>query len=76
MGGYIGRRTTKRLYRFTDETSINVMSGDSYVPQGGYALRRRRTAAATALTADPDSPIRYDHNSLGAGTVALCAGSM
>ncbi|HEY0518314.1 MAG TPA: hypothetical protein VGC84_02385, partial [Ilumatobacteraceae bacterium] len=76
MGGYTAGGTPKRLYRFTDETSINVMTGDTYVPQGGYAATGDPGGGSYGLTVNASSPIRYDHNSLGAGTVALCAGSL
>ncbi len=76
VGGYTVGGTAKRLYRFTDETSINVMTGDSYVPQGGYASTGEPDGGGYGLTVTADSPIRYDRNSLGAGTVALCAGSL
>jgi uncharacterized repeat protein (TIGR01451 family) len=76
VGGYTVGGTAKRLYRFTDETSINVMTGDSYVPRGGYGSTGEPDGGGYALAVTADSPIRYDHNSLGAGTVALCAGSL
>ena len=75
VGGFIGAGAPKRLYRFTDETSINVMTGDTYVPQGGFSATGVTAGPGYQVTASPASPIRIDRNSLGAGTVALCAGS-
>ena len=79
MGGYVNPagEEAKRLYRFTDETAINVMGGDGYVPQDGYSGPPAPVPPDPGyqLSADPTSPIRYDRNSLGGGTVALCAGS-
>ncbi len=77
IGGYIpAGGAAKRLYRFTDETSINVMSGDTYVPQDGYTQHDPAPdGGGYSLTVTPQSPIRYDSNSLGAGTVAKCAGT-
>ncbi len=75
-GGYIDGTTQNRLYRFTDETSINVFSGDVYVPQDGFSGPPAVDGDPGALLADPTSRIRYDLNSLGTGTVALCAGSL
>ncbi len=74
MGGYVppGGTTDKRLYRFTDEKAINVMSGDTYVPQDGFAASGGAGGGDYSLI--PSSNIRGDVNSLGAGTVARCAG--
>jgi uncharacterized repeat protein (TIGR01451 family) len=75
MGGYVpaGGATAKRLYRFTDEKAINVMSGDTYVPQDGFVPTGDAGGGDYSLVA-PTSKIRVDRNSLGAGTVARCAG--
>ena len=75
VGGYIDGSNPNRLFRFTDETAINVMSGDSYVPQQGFSGPAAGAAGGYGLQVTPSAPIRYDRNSLGAGTVALCAGS-
>ena len=75
VGGYVGTPAPKRLYRFTDETSINVMTGDTYVPQGGFSPTGVPADPGYQVIAGPASPIRIDRNSLGAGTVALCGGS-
>ena len=78
-GGYVAAdgSVDKRLYKFTDETAINVMSGDTYVPQGGFSQKNPKAdGGGYNLTVDPaTSPIRQDNNSLGAGTVAKCAGT-
>ncbi|MEY2581779.1 MAG: large repetitive protein [Ilumatobacteraceae bacterium] len=75
VGGFIDGANPNRLFRFTDETAINVMGGDSYVPQQGFSGPTAGAPGGYALQVTPSSPIRYDRNSLGAGTVALCAGS-
>jgi uncharacterized repeat protein (TIGR01451 family) len=75
VGGYIDGSNPNRLFRFTDETAINVMGGDSYVPQEGFSGPPAGSGGGYSLQVTPSSPIRYDRNSLGAGTVALCAGS-
>ncbi|MEP7203436.1 MAG: hypothetical protein ABI894_12550 [Ilumatobacteraceae bacterium] len=75
-GGYFTGSTQNRLYRFTDETAINVFSGDVYAPQGGFSGPAAVEGDPGALAADPNSRIRFDYNSLGTGTVAQCAGSM
>ncbi len=79
VGGYVGTASApvakaKHLYRFTDESAINVMSGDTYVPQDGYSASGDAGGPPYALTT-PTSKIRIDRNSLGAGTVAKCAGA-
>ena len=76
-GGYVppGGTTAKRLYRFTDETAVNVMSGDTYVPQDGFTSSGNPGGGSYSL-ATPTNKLRADHNSLGAGTVAKCAGGM
>ncbi len=76
QGGDVSGAAPKKVYRFTDETSINVFSGDTYVPQDGYV----GPAAGNdpGITLKPYNPhtIRQDVNSLGANTVAKCAGTM
>ncbi|MDP1878708.1 MAG: hypothetical protein Q8M17_14260, partial [Actinomycetota bacterium] len=74
MGGFSGVKT-KRLYRFTDETSIDVMTGDTYVPQDGYTDGGDPEGPAWNLSTSQDN-VRQDHNTFGAGTVAKCAGTM
>ena len=75
IGGYVpaGGGAPQRLYRFTDEKSINVMSGDTYVPQDGFAASHGAAGPDYSL-AGASPKIRQDLNSLGAGTVAKCAG--
>ncbi len=82
MGGYLapktpadpaGGTTAKRLYHFTDETAVNVMSGDPYVPQDGFAATTDPGGGSYKLKT-PTSKVRADVNPLGAGTVAKCAG--
>ena len=77
VGGYLapGGSTAKKLYRFTDEKAINVMSGDTYVPQDGYAPSGGAGGGDYSLTV-PTTKVRHDVNSLGAGTVAKCAGGL
>lgn len=76
-GGYVPPEgtTAKRLYRFTDETSVNIMSGDTYVPQEGFASSGNPGGAPYSLKT-PTDKLRADHNSLGAGTVSKCAGGL
>ena len=76
-GGYIspGGTTDKRLYRFTDETAINVMTGDTYVPQEGYAASTDPGGGGYTLVGG-SGKVRKDVNSLGAGTVAKCGGGL
>ena len=75
VGGYIGADTQRRLYRFTDEQSINVFTGDTFVPQDGFVPIAGSGGGSPTLTT-PTSNIRVDTNSLGAGTVAKCAGGL
>jgi uncharacterized repeat protein (TIGR01451 family) len=76
QGGSVSGTVAKKVYRFTDETSINVFTGDTYVPQDGYT--GPNAASDPGITLKPYNPrtVRNDVNSLGAGTVAKCAGSM
>jgi hypothetical protein len=78
QGGYVkGGTAVKKLYRFTDETSINVFSGDTYVPQGGFgpAVPDQSGTGDPSLHVTPKN-MRVDSNSLGAGTVAKCVGTV
>ena len=62
VGGYIGAGADKRLYKFTDEMAINVMSGDTYVPNQGFGSTGAADEGGYGLTVTPSSPIRYDRN--------------
>ncbi len=68
-GGYIPPAgTDNRLYRFTDENSINVFSGDTYAPQGGFTGPPGRRWRPTYLNvdhvvADPLRPQLAGHRS-------------
>ncbi|MGZ4790285.1 MAG: hypothetical protein ACXWBO_00355 [Ilumatobacteraceae bacterium] len=76
-GGFIpAGGTDKRLYRFTDETSVNVMTGDTYVPRDGYTQDHPAPDGGGYTMVDGSSKVRQDNNSLGAGTVAKCAGGL
>ena len=66
----------KKLYRFTDETAINVMSGDTYVPQDGYQPSGLAGGGGGYSLTAGSPKVRKDVNSLGAGTVAKCAGGL
>ncbi|MGB8859612.1 MAG: hypothetical protein WCC60_10165, partial [Ilumatobacteraceae bacterium] len=77
-GYYDAGATPKHLYRFTDETSINVFTGDNYVPQEGVSQPNSADEGDPVLLSDTYDPavVREDRNTLGAGTVALCAGTV
>ncbi len=76
QGGDVSGPTPKKVYRFTDETSINVFSGDTYVPQDGYV--GPDAADDPGITLNPYNPrtIREDVNTMGANTIAKCGGTM
>ena len=75
-GGYVpAAGAAKHLYRFTDETAINVMSGDTYVPQDGFGSSGDAGGSGYSVV-DGSPKVRQDKNSLGAGTVAKCVGQL
>ena len=76
VGGYFSGSTANRLYRFSSEMSVNVFTGDSYVPNQGYAGTGTGDNGGYQLKVDPNSRMRSDPNSLGSGVVAKCAGSL
>ena len=80
VGGYFADPASgtapRHLYKFTDETAINVMTGDSYVPQGGYGPSGDAGGGDYLLATSTIGNIRQDVNTLGTGTVAKCAGSL
>ena len=75
FGGFAGAKAN-RLYRFTSEMSVNVFTGDTYVPNQGYVGTRTGETAGYKLQVDTQSRMRSDGNSLGTGVVAKCAGTM
>jgi uncharacterized repeat protein (TIGR01451 family) len=68
-------RYTRYKYKFTDETSINIFSGATYVPQGGYRQELGNASAGFNLSTNNER-IRIDRNSLATGPYASCAGSL
>ncbi|MEI8068208.1 MAG: hypothetical protein WCH38_00190 [Actinomycetota bacterium] len=76
VGGYFAGSATNRLYRFTSEMSVNVFTGDTYVPNQGYAGTGSGTGGGYSLNVSPQSRLRSDSNSLGSGVVAKCAGTL
>ena len=82
QGGNTVGPQPKKKYRFTDETSLNVFTGDTYVPSEGYTCATQSGSCAGAgpsagptMGYDPDV-VAEDPNTLSAGTAALCAGSL
>lgn len=76
VGGYFAGSAANRLYRFTSEMSVNVFTGDTYVPNGGYSSTGTGDGGGYLLNVSPQSRLRSDGNSLGSGVVAQCAGTL
>ena len=60
-------RDNKPLYKFTDETSINVFSGDTYVPQNGYSQDDNFNRAALGALWTAPGNFSINANRLRAG---------
>ena len=65
---------TRHLYGFSDETSINIATGDTYVPEQ-YAPSGDAAGSGTLLDI-ANRKIRVDKNSLATGRDAACAGPL
>jgi len=76
-GGLVDGNTKQHLYRFTDESAVNIMSGDSYVPQGGYtSVGGDPTANGDYSLVKSPKNMRHDSNSIGNGVVGKCMGAL
>ena len=60
-------RDDKPLYKFTDEESINVLSGDTYVPQNGYSQDDNFNRAALGSLWSAPGNFTINANRLRAG---------
>ena len=65
---------TRYLYDFTDETAINIATGDTYVPEK-YAANGQPAGVGTLLDI-ANRKIRVDKNSLATGRDAACVGGL
>ncbi|MEI8239726.1 MAG: hypothetical protein WCI22_09915, partial [Actinomycetota bacterium] len=76
-GGYhdASKLAPKRLYQFTDEVEVNVLTGDTYVPQEGFSCDAKCEQSPGYALQNTKTRQRNDVNSLGAGTVAQCVGA-
>jgi uncharacterized repeat protein (TIGR01451 family) len=61
-------------YKFTDETAINIFSGNTYVPQNGYSKALGTPGNPGPSLSLTKPKIRFDRNSLSTGVYATCAG--
>ncbi len=64
----------RHLYKFTDETSINVFSGDNYVPQDGYS-QQGGAAGDPVSHVDPAGDPREDPAQAAPAVDPQCAGA-
>ena len=79
QGGYmsLAAGAPKKLYRFTDETAVNIFSGNTYVPQNGFFVANPdHSGGAKAPLTEANQKIRTDLNSLGTGRDSQCAGGL
>ena len=76
LGGNAAAGTANRLYKFTNEDSVNIFTGDTYVPQNGFVSDGSQASGGITLNTTTKTHQRIDSNSLSSGQVAKCAGSL